>query len=96
MPGYGAARQFARRHERPHRARAGIRRQRLGRQLFGLPPELPQANDARTQRAQMLMQAHHAQGVPALVLTTQSGSRLLSANALYGHFDRLLSEIEVA
>lgn len=44
----------------------------------------------------MLMQAHHAQGVPALVLTTESGSRLLSANALYGHFDALLSEIEAA
>lgn len=59
-------------------------------------PELRQANDARTQRAQMLMQAHHAQGVPALVLTTGSGSRLLSANALYGHFDTLLSAIEGA
>jgi putative protein-disulfide isomerase len=52
-----------------------------------------QASDARTQRAQMLMQAHGAQGVPALVLTNEHGSRLLSANALYGDFDTLLGHI---
>jgi putative protein-disulfide isomerase len=56
-------------------------------------PELRQASDARTQRAQMLMQAHGAQGVPTLVLTNEHGSRLLSANTLYGDFDALLGRI---
>ncbi|MNZ97074.1 hypothetical protein D3C78_1162970 [compost metagenome] len=55
--------------------------------------ELVEANAARMQSAQGLMQAHAAQGVPALVVTDDNGPRLLRGNALYGSFDRLLHQI---
>jgi len=58
--------------------------------------ELLAANAARIQKAQRLMQAFGAQGVPALVVTDAHGSRLLRGNALYGSFDVLLSHIAAA
>lgn len=51
------------------------------------------ANAARVRKAQGLMQALGAQGVPALVITDGQGKRLLRGEALYGHFDNLLSQI---
>ena len=42
------------------------------------------------------MQTFGAQGVPALVVTDENGSRLLRGNALYGSFDVLLSHIAAA
>ena len=54
------------------------------------------ANAARLQKAQGLMQTFGAQGVPALVVTDENGSRLLRGNALYGSFDVLLSHIAAA
>jgi putative protein-disulfide isomerase len=58
--------------------------------------ELLAANAARIQMARGLMQTFGAQGVPALVVSDDKGSRLLSGNALYGNFDSLLSQIVVA
>ena len=58
--------------------------------------ELLAANAARIQNAQGLMQTLGAQGVPALVVKDDNGSRLLRDNALYGSFDSLLSHIVAA
>jgi putative protein-disulfide isomerase len=54
------------------------------------------ANVMRIQKARGLMQTFGAQGVPALVVSDDKGSRMLSGNALYGKFDSLLSQIFVA
>lgn len=59
-------------------------------------PDLQAANTARIHKAQGLMQTFGAQGVPALVVTDENGSRLLRGNALYGSFDVLLSHIAAA
>lgn len=58
--------------------------------------ELLAANAARIQKARGLMQTFGAQGVPALVVTDDHGSRMLSGNALYGKFANLLSQIAIA
>jgi putative protein-disulfide isomerase len=58
--------------------------------------ELLSINTARIQKAKGLMQTVGAQGVPALVVTDDNGSRLLRGNALYGSFDSLLSQIATA
>lgn len=58
--------------------------------------ELLASNAARIQKARGLMQTFGAQGVPALVVSDDNGSRILSGNALYGKFDNLLSQIVVA
>lgn len=58
--------------------------------------ELLDANAARIRQAQGQMQTFGAQGVPALVVSDENGSRLLSGNALYGRFDSLLGQIVVA
>lgn len=56
--------------------------------------ELLAANAARILKARGLMQTFGAQGVPALVVSDDKGSRMLSGNALYGSFDNLLGQIE--
>ena len=56
--------------------------------------ELVTANAVRIKKAQSLMQTFGAQGVPALVVTDDNGSRLLRGDALYGSFDSLLGQIE--
>ena len=58
--------------------------------------DLLAANTARIQKARGLMQTFGAQGVPALVVSDDKGSRLLSGNALYVKFDNLFSQIVVA
>ena len=58
--------------------------------------ELLAANAARIEKAQGLMQTFAAQGVPALIITHDHGSRLLRGNALYGSFADLLSHIASA
>ncbi len=58
--------------------------------------ELLAANAARIQKARRLMQTFGAQGVPALVVSDDKGGRLLSGHALYGNFDKLLSQMVVA
>ena len=58
--------------------------------------QLQLTNDVRVQRAQQQMQALGAQGVPALVVEDEDGSRLLSGNVLYGSFDGLLGHIAAA
>lgn len=55
--------------------------------------ELVSANAARIDQAQGLMQAHGANGVPALVVTNRTGRRLLRGDALYGSFDDLLKAL---
>jgi len=57
---------------------------------------LQAANAARIQKAQSLMRTFGAQGVPALLVTDDNGSRLLRGNALYGSFDVLRSHIAAA
>lgn len=58
--------------------------------------QLLAANAARLVKAQGLKQAFGAQGVPALIVTDDKGSRLLRGNALYGSLDSLLAEIAAA
>ena len=58
--------------------------------------ELLAANAARIRKARRWMQTFGAQGVPALVVSDDKGSRLLSGDALYGGFDKLLREVAVA
>jgi putative protein-disulfide isomerase len=58
--------------------------------------ELLAINAARIQKAQGLMQTLGMQGVPALVVTDDKGSRLLRGDVLYGSFDNLLSQIGAA
>jgi putative protein-disulfide isomerase len=55
--------------------------------------ELLAANAVRIQKGQGLMQTFGAQGVPALVVSDDKGGRLLSGQALYGNFDKLLASI---
>jgi putative protein-disulfide isomerase len=58
--------------------------------------DLLAANTARMQKARGLMQTFGAQGVPALVVSDDKGSRMLSGNALYGDLDHLLSQMTAA
>ncbi|MEG2632533.1 MAG: DsbA family protein, partial [Comamonas sp.] len=58
--------------------------------------QLSAANAARLIKAQGLKQAFGAQGVPALIVTDDKGSRLLRGNSLYGSLDRLLGDIAAA
>ncbi|QTN27099.1 DsbA family protein [Rhodoferax sp. AJA081-3] len=58
--------------------------------------ELLATNAARIQKARGLMQTFGVQGVPALVVHDVKGSRLLRGDALYGNFDKLLSQIGAA
>ena len=55
--------------------------------------QLLAANAARLVKAQGLMQAFGAQGVPALIV---KGRRMLRGDALYGSLDGLLAEIAAA
>ena len=54
------------------------------------------ANLERIRNAQGLMQTFGAQGVPAMVVTDERGSRLLRGDALYGSLDSLLDNIATA
>jgi putative protein-disulfide isomerase len=58
--------------------------------------ELLAVNAARIQKAQALMQALSAHGVPTLAVTDGRGRRLLRGDALYGSFDGLLAQIGAA
>lgn len=58
--------------------------------------ELLAVNAARIQKAQALMQALSAQGVPTLAVADGRGRRLLRGDALYGSFDGLLAQIGAA
>ena len=49
-----------------------------------------------SKRRRGLMQSFGAQGVPALIVTDDNGSRLLRGNALYGSFDSLLTQLTEA
>lgn len=55
--------------------------------------DLLAANAARLRKAQGLMQALGARGVPALIVTDGQGNRLLRGDVLYGDFDSLLNRI---
>mgnify|MGYP000969695264 CR=1 FL=1 len=61
--------------------------------LLAADADLRQANTARQLRAQGLMRSLGASGVPALVRTDASGSRLLPGNALFGDFEQLLDAL---
>ena len=61
--------------------------------LLAADADLRQANTARQLRAQGLMRSLGASGVPALVRTDASGSRLLPGNALFGSFEQLLDAL---
>lgn len=56
--------------------------------------ELRLANTARLERGQRLMHSLGASGVPALVVTTAGGSRLLPGDALFGSFAQLLAALQ--
>lgn len=58
--------------------------------------ELLAANAARVQKAQDMMRTFGAQGVPALVVSDERGSRLLRGDTLLGSLDSLLGHIAVA
>nr|WP_315201619.1 DsbA family protein [uncultured Albidiferax sp.] len=62
--------------------------------LLALDADLRQVNTARQLRAQGLMRSLGASGVPALVRTDASGSRLLPGNALFGSFEQLLDALQ--
>lgn len=53
--------------------------------------ELRLANNARLQGSQHLLRTYGITGVPNIVVTNESGSRLLSGDALFGSVDKLLS-----
>jgi putative protein-disulfide isomerase len=55
--------------------------------------DLQLQHDVRIQKARRLMQAHGAQGVPALVVHGASGARLLRGDALYNGHDGLTAAI---
>jgi putative protein-disulfide isomerase len=55
--------------------------------------DLQLQHDARVQKARRLMQAHGAQGVPAMVVHGASGARLVRGDALYNGHDALLAAI---
>jgi putative protein-disulfide isomerase len=57
---------------------------------------LRSTNAARIQKARGLMQTLGMQGVPALVVTDDTGSRLLRGDVLYGSVENLLHHIERA
>ena len=61
--------------------------------LVAADADLHQANTQRLQRAQGLMRSLGASGVPALVRTDASGSRMLPGNALFGSFEQLLDAL---
>ena len=58
--------------------------------------ELLAANAQRMRQAREMKEAFGAQGVPALIVTDDQGSRLLRGNALYGRLDSLLADIAAA
>jgi putative protein-disulfide isomerase len=61
--------------------------------LAAADAELMERNAARLGRARRVMRLLGAQGVPALVVHSPSGDRLLGGHALYGDFDHLLGQI---
>ncbi|TAH13367.1 MAG: DsbA family protein [Curvibacter sp.] len=58
--------------------------------------DLQLKHDGRIQNARRLMQAHGAQGVPALVVHGASGARLVRGDALYNGHDGLMAAIAAA
>jgi putative protein-disulfide isomerase len=58
--------------------------------------DLSLQHDARVQKARRLMQAHGAQGVPAMVVHGASGARLVRGDALYNGHDALMAAIAAA
>jgi len=64
--------------------------------LVATDPALLAANRERIRKAQALMQTFGAQGVPAMVVTDQSGSRLLRGDVLYGRSESLLNHLTTA
>ncbi len=61
--------------------------------LLTADDELVSTNSERIRKAQGLMQTLGAQGVPALAVTDDKGSRLLRGDGLYGAFESLLHHI---
>jgi putative protein-disulfide isomerase len=61
--------------------------------LLSPDASLQKAQATRVQAAQHLMRQHRAQGVPALVVHSAAGDRLLQGHALYGSFENLLASL---
>ena len=61
--------------------------------LAGADPELLQANSLRIAQTQQRMRQFGIQGVPALVRTDASGSRLVSSQWLFGNLENLRAEL---
>lgn len=61
--------------------------------LAAADAELMERNAARLGRARRVMRLLGAQGVPALVVHSASGDRLLGGHALYGDVEHLLGQI---
>jgi putative protein-disulfide isomerase len=58
--------------------------------------DLQLRHDARVQKARQLMQAHGAQGVPALMVHGASGARLVRGDAIYNGHEALMAAIAAA
>ena len=64
--------------------------------LLNPDADLHEAHAARVSAAQRLMRQHRAQGVPALVVHSAAGDRLLQGNALYGSVENLRAALAQA
>ncbi|MEP7297503.1 MAG: DsbA family protein [Burkholderiales bacterium] len=64
--------------------------------LLATDAELLAANLDRIRKAQGLMQTFGAQGVPAMVVTDDRGSRLMRGDVLYGGFESLMKHLAAA
>jgi putative protein-disulfide isomerase len=64
--------------------------------LIAADAALLAANLERIRKAQALMQTFGAQGVPAMVVTDEKGSRLLRGDVLYGGVESLLNHLAAA
>jgi putative protein-disulfide isomerase len=64
--------------------------------LLNPDAKLHEAHASRVQAAQRLMRQHGAQGVPALVVHSAAGDRLVQGQALYGSVENLRASLAQA
>jgi putative protein-disulfide isomerase len=69
---------------------------RLAQSAQQVDAELLATAQTRMARAQALMRAHGAQGVPTVLVHAAQGERVLPSSALYGDFDALMTQIKVS
>jgi protein-disulfide isomerase-like protein with CxxC motif len=64
--------------------------------LRELPEALFEANRTLVGKGQQLFQQVRADGVPALVIDTRSGQRLLNSSTLFSSYDNLTVHLQAA